>query len=96
MPNDPLGVPKADILKDYLLSNLYNLPSYRGEIEKFRMAYGEAVAVIVTMRVEVRSEYLQAAYQVIDDLYGSLYDYWHVGLGLEDKDIARLKRYLLI
>jgi protein-tyrosine phosphatase len=32
-----LGVPKADILKDYLLSNLYYLPSYRGEIENFGM-----------------------------------------------------------
>jgi protein-tyrosine phosphatase len=45
--------------------------------------------------LEVREEYLQAAFNEVQTTYGSIEAYFKAGLGLSDETIAALKKILL-
>jgi protein-tyrosine phosphatase len=91
-----LGVPKETIIEDYLLSNQflqnkiywYSFLGSMGSL--FRVPPSE-----IRPLLEVRREYLEAAFAAIDERYGSFEAYLHKGIGLDDDTIERLRIALL-
>jgi len=91
-----LGVPREKVMEGYLLSNkfwesktelyscLANCASF------FRTPRSEVRALM-----EVRPEYLEAAFAAIDEKYGSFEGYLHEGLGIDDVTLERLRSALL-
>lgn len=90
-----IGVPEDTILNDYLLSNVYFLPAYSRQLHLLQRTHGRATADFATIFAQVRTEYLQAAYQAIDEVYRSFEIYVQEGLALSERDLTKLKGYLL-
>jgi protein-tyrosine phosphatase len=76
-----LGVSSADVLEDFLASNHYVLPKYRGHIEAFVAGGGDAELLVPVL--SVRPEYLEAAFEEVRSAYGSIEGYFALGLGLD-------------
>ena len=91
-----LGVPKETVLEDYLLSNTFweseasRLSCFASCASFFRTPRSEVRALM-----EVRPEYLEAAFEAIDQKYGSFEGYLHEGLGIDDATLERLRSKLL-
>ena len=92
-----LGVSREDIMADYLYSNVClkheiagMMPILKKLLIKMRMVNaGTAV-------VEAREEYLLAAFDEIDKLYGSMDAFLENGLGIDETMCDKLKdRYLI-
>lgn len=91
-----VGVPRETVMQDYLLTNGYS------ESATGRMLLVLRVASLfrtdpddVRPLFEARREYLQAAFDTIDDTYGGTSAYLRDGLGLDDPTLARLRENLL-
>ncbi|MDH4549916.1 tyrosine-protein phosphatase [Pseudomonas sp. BN607] len=83
-----LGVSRETIMQDYLLTN-----DYRRDLS---FMLGEEVEPEVMAIIKSASaEYLQAAFDVIDRVYGSSELFLLGGLGLTFADLRRLERFLL-
>jgi len=93
-----LGVDRATIMQDYLLTNDY-LPIDQ-EIAALQSLYFDRKATTIDPQLlrpilEVRAEYLRRAFSAIDERYGSVMNYLLGPIGLSHSDIATLKaRYL--
>ena len=91
-----LGVSEETVLEDYLLSNTFweseasRLSCFASCASFFRTPRSEVRALM-----EVRPEYLEAAFEAIDQKYGSFEDYLHEGLGIDDATLKRLRSALL-
>jgi protein-tyrosine phosphatase len=91
-----VGVPQETVLEDYLLSNQFlqsriNLYAFLGSLGSlFRVPRSE-----IRPLLEVRREYLEAAFAAIDEQYGSFTVYLHEGLGLDTKTLELLRFALL-
>ncbi|NIQ88825.1 MAG: tyrosine-protein phosphatase [Deltaproteobacteria bacterium] len=91
-----LGVPEETVLEDYLLSNTFwesetdRLSCFASCASCFRTPRSEVRALM-----EVRPEYLEAAFEAIDYKYGSFEGYLHEGLGIDDATLERLRSALL-
>lgn len=91
-----LGVPSETVMEDYLLSNRFlqsrsdwfSLLASMASL--FRTPREEVRALL-----EVRPEYLEAAFAAIDERYGSFERYLHDGLGLDEHSLERLRGTLL-
>ena len=91
-----IGVPREKVMEDYLLSNkfweskteLYSCLSNCASC--FRTPRSEVRALM-----EVRPEYLQGAFEAIDEHYGSFDNYLDQGLGIDEQTLERLKTALL-
>ena len=93
---EALRIPRDIIRDDYLLSNTF------WESETRRLSFLAYLASIFrTPTKEVRSlmealpEYLDAAEQAMDEQFGSMDNYLHEGLGLDEATIERLRDALL-
>ncbi len=95
-----LGVPRETVLEDYLLSNRmladewerFFLPELRTRIK----AMGGALNLDdIRPILEVRTEYLEAAFDEIDARFGSLEDYFEDGLRLRPEELTLLRERLL-
>ena len=91
-----LGVPQETVLEDYLLSNKF------WESEASRLScFASCASFFQTPRsevralMEVRPEYLEAAFAAIDQKYGSFEGYLHEGLGIDEATLERLRSALL-
>ncbi len=91
-----LGVPKETVMEDYLLSNLFL------ESRNSRYAFlGSMGSLFQVPRSEIRSlldvrrEYLEAAFTAIDEQYGSFQGYLREALGLDAQAIDKLRLALL-
>ena len=89
-----LGVPKETVVKDYLLSNDFReeenqktLAQMKGADEKAR----EAMRALL----EVRPSYIEAAFEQMEQDYGSVEGYLTKGLGLSQQDLQQLKKLYL-
>jgi len=89
-----LGVPRATVMQDYLLSNTYyfDSPAVQAELK----AMPAAEAAIYTPLLEVQASYLQAGFAQVAASYGSMYGYAVHGLGLSPQTIAKLRDKLLV
>lgn len=91
-----LGVPQETVLEDYLLSNrfLQSRTAYLSFLASmgslFRVPRSEIRSLL-----EVRPEYLQAAFAAIDERYGSFAAYLRDGLGLDEATLSRLRLAML-
>jgi protein-tyrosine phosphatase len=91
-----LGVPQETVLEDYLLSNKFweseasRLSCFASCASFFRTPRSEVRALM-----EVRPEYLGAAFAAIDEKYGSFEGYLHEGLGIDELTLQRLRSALL-
>jgi len=91
-----LGVSREDIMKDYLRSNRYF---------RFKNKAIFALACILARSIKAakalnnlltaRAEYLQTAFDALDETYGSTEAFLHEGLQLSDFEIVQLRdKYL--
>jgi protein-tyrosine phosphatase len=86
-----LGVPRDTIIADYMLSNSLLAPQNR----LFVGGKPSAIQANLMPFLEVRSRYIEAAFDEVERQYGSLTSYATKGLGFSAADIAELKnRYL--
>jgi protein-tyrosine phosphatase len=91
-----VGVPQETVLEDYLLSNRFfqsriDWYAFLGSLGSlFRVPQSE-----IRPLLEVRREYLEAAFAAIDERYGSFTAYLHEGLGLDIKTLNLLRLALL-
>ena len=91
-----LGVPRENVMEGYLLSNKFwesktELYSCLANCAScFRTPRSEVRALM-----EVRPEYLEAAFAAIDEKYGSFEGYLHEGLGIDELTLQRLRSALL-
>ncbi len=91
-----LGVPEETVMQDYLLSN-----GFREQLNEKMMAFlgaqlqDEASIEILSAMFEARAEYLQAAFDEIHNVYGSLDQYAEKGIGLTKEQLDALRNLLL-
>jgi len=88
-----MGVPREAITQDYLLSN----DTLRGKNERMlaMMRGGRIDPAWIKPLLDVRPEYLDAAFDEVSKRYGSMDNYLHQGLGLSDDTLNALRREFL-
>ena len=87
-----MGVPRATILQDYLLSNDY----LRAKNDRMLAALkGHIDPSLIQPLMEVRPDYLQAGFDAAEKEYGSMDGYVRKGLGLSDATIQALRAEFL-
>ncbi|MEU0226254.1 tyrosine-protein phosphatase [Streptomyces sp. NPDC006284] len=87
-----LGVPRETVMKDYLASN-----EYRAEANAAALAAMPAAqAAVYKPMLDVRAEYLNSGFAEVEDAYGSFARYEKKALGLDAREVRRLKADLLV
>lgn len=98
-----LGVPEETVMEDYLLSNEYLADSNEKTIAQVRTIVAGVQGIpedqvdmtnLIAL-LDVRPEYLQAAFDAVDEQYGSFDAYLTDGLGLTQDQIDALRDSLL-
>lgn len=98
-----LGVPEDTVMADYLLSNEYLVAANAKTMDQVRTLVAgvkgvpedEVDMTNLQALLDVRAEYLQAAFDAVDAQYGSFDAYLTDGLGLTEEQIAGLRDQLL-
>ena len=88
-----LGVPKETIIRDFVRSNDYILPPYKKTIDDFIKAGGEPG--ILPAILGVKASYLEAAFNEVQRVYGSMDRYFIDGLGIDAEKQRILKAALI-
>ncbi|MFD7772257.1 tyrosine-protein phosphatase [Streptomyces sp. NPDC059787] len=87
-----LGVPRETVMADYLASN-----EYRAEANAAALAAMPAAqAAVYKPMLDVRAEYLNSGFDEVKDAYGSFAAYEKKALGLDARELRRLKSDLLV
>ena len=91
-----LGVPRENVMEGYLLSNKF----WESKTELYSCLANCASCFRTPRRevralMEVRPEYLEAAFAAIDEKYGSFEGYLQEGLGIDDATLERLRSKVL-
>ena len=89
-----LGVDQETIFVDYLLSNQY-VKKFNKKMLAAILARGIAAYQMIKPLDGVQFDWLKAAFDKIDEEWGSFEDYIKNGLGLSFSDVAQLKHDLL-
>jgi protein-tyrosine phosphatase len=98
-----LGVPEETVMEDYLLSNTYLAASNEKTIAQVRTIVAGVQQVpeddvdmtnLVAL-LDVRTEYLQAAFDAVDAEFGSFDGYLSDGLGLTDAELGAFRDSML-
>jgi len=88
-----LGVPKETIMEDYLRSNDYVIPMYQEAIDKFVEAGGEKEIPMILLGV--KEAFLEAAFDEMEQNYGTIENYFAEALKIDAEGQEILKqRYL--
>ena len=90
-----LGVPEDVVMQDYILSREYALAARQKELTLVRILKGEEAADKLQILLGVEEPWLQAAFDTIDETYGSFDNYVSEALGLSDEDVTALRAELL-
>ncbi len=88
-----LGVSLDDVLNDYLKSNQYIIPLYQKLIDNFVSKGGKKETALAI--IGVKKEYLLAAFDEMEKLYGSIEEYFYRGLGIDYEHQKKLKNIFL-
>ncbi|WP_395574029.1 tyrosine-protein phosphatase [Streptomyces sp. BK79] len=87
-----LGVPRETVMADYLASN-----EYRAEANAAALASMPAQqAAVYKPMLDVRAAYLNSGFDEVEDAYGSFAAYEKKALGLDGRELRRLKADLLV
>ncbi|CAA0109363.1 Tyrosine-protein phosphatase [Halioglobus japonicus] len=90
-----LGVPQEVVLQDYMASKQNALDARSSQLMLLRLFKGDEAADKLSVMLGVEEDWLKAAFEQIDDTWGSFNNYVHRGLKLSNADIAHLKATLL-
>lgn len=90
-----LGVPKSTIYEDYFISNQLILPFLQNRLKLYTMLRGNAAGQIVQDLAQVHGNYMDAAFDCIEETYGSFEGYITDGLGLHLSIRQELQQMLL-
>ena len=98
-----LGVPEETVMEDYLLSNDYLAASNEATLDQVRpivanaqgIPEGEVDLGNLEALLTVRPEYLQAAFDAVEEQYGDFDTYLTEGIGLDQATIDALREQLL-
>ncbi len=90
-----LGVPQDIIMQDYLASREPALESRRKQLLMLRLFEGEETADKIAVMLGVERAWLEAAFEQIDNTWGSFDNYVAQGLQLSSADVQRLRANLL-
>jgi len=90
-----LGVPQKTVMQDYLLSNDYRAEENERTLVSLRALLDPSEVEVIQALLEVRPEYLQAAFAAMKKKYGSIDAYLKNGLGITDEQRARFQRQML-
>ncbi|MEM8900478.1 MAG: tyrosine-protein phosphatase, partial [Bacteroidota bacterium] len=89
-----LGVSREDIMDEYLMSNYYLHDNSEEILKKAALFLGMSHQKLRGI-MEVRTEYLQAAFTSIEEKYGSVENYLDEELNIGPLEIEQLKETLL-
>ncbi|MEV0188122.1 tyrosine-protein phosphatase [Kitasatospora purpeofusca] len=87
-----LGVPRETVEADYLASNTYRAAEIAATLAQLPPAY----QAIYKPLLDVRSEYLAAGFDEVQQKFGSFDGYLKSGLGLDKRDLRDLRSQLLV
>jgi protein-tyrosine phosphatase len=91
-----LGVSREEIFNDYLLTNIVNAESIEERIEKSRLLSSFQINTAQLKRLLMaHTDYLQAAFSVIEQEYGSIDHYLAEAMGLTEQDKKTLREKFL-
>lgn len=85
-----LGVDRETITEEYLASNYYRYSENESSLKKAAQFYGIDHRILRQM-MDVRKEYIGAAFDVIDNQYGGVENYLKTEIGLTDNDLQALR-----
>lgn len=88
-----LGVPREQIMQEYLLTNDQLLPRFKKAFEAFELAGGDPEVLRPVLGVD--RAYLQNAFDTVDKEFGSMDRYLQEGLGLTAERQQRLRSKFL-
>ncbi|MBB3110716.1 protein-tyrosine phosphatase [Paenibacillus phyllosphaerae] len=93
-----LGVPKETVVEDFLLSNTYraayNKAAVDGIVKQMNLTDEKTIETFKAL-MEVRKEYINAAFDEMQKSYGSIDGFLTKGLGLTAEKRAQLKKLYL-
>ena len=85
-----LGVPRDEVMADFMRTNDYTLPQFRSKIDEFVAAGGErAIAEAI---LGVKPEYLEASFDEMRKRYGTIERYFSEGLGIDSAGQYALRK----
>ena len=90
-----LGVPQKTVMRDYLLSNKYRAAENERTLATLRALLDPSELEVMKAILDVRPEYLQAAFDAMKQKYGSIDGYIRKGLGISDRARARFQDQML-
>jgi protein-tyrosine phosphatase len=91
-----VGVPRDVVMRDYLLTQQYTAEVTAQRIRSIRLRSLDSINTeAVAALSAARPEYLQAAFDAIDERYGSTDAYIRDGLGIDATTLARIRTNLL-
>ena len=92
-----LGVPKETVMEDFLLSNAYvDVKQLRNRMRLNQMPIPQSIDDKVLMPLlTVARSYLEAAFEVMEDEYGSVDGYLRDGLNLSPEFLDKLRAQLV-
>lgn len=87
-----LGVSKADVMKDYLLTNVYKRKKNEKSLkELYEKTHNEDQVKAMRYLKEANEEFLSKALDTIDEQFNNIENYVHQELHLSDEEIKRLE-----
>ncbi|MFB9326807.1 tyrosine-protein phosphatase [Paenibacillus aurantiacus] len=93
-----LGVPKETVVEDFLLSNTYreayNKAAVDGIVKQLKLTDEKTIEVFKAL-MDVRPEYIEAAFDEMEKTYGSVDGFLEKGIGLTAENRAQLKKMYL-
>ncbi len=90
-----LGVPQDVVMADYMASRELALAARKSQLRLLRLFKGEDAADNVAVLMGVEEAWLRAAFEHIDQRWGSFDNYVSQGLQLDSAEIVALRQYLL-
>lgn len=90
-----LGVPQDIVMQDYLASRQHALEARRSQLLLLRLFKGGDAADKLGILLGVERDWLQAAFEAIDNHWGGFDRYVSEGLQLDASDVAQLRSALL-
>ncbi|WP_329121249.1 tyrosine-protein phosphatase [Streptomyces sp. NBC_01465] len=87
-----LGVPRATVMSDYLASNDYRAAANAAALASMPPAQ----AAVYKPLLDVRAGYLNSGFDEVAQKYGTFGTYLKSGIGVDGRELARLKRELLV
>jgi protein-tyrosine phosphatase len=90
-----LGVPQQTVMEDYMASRKPSLEARKSQLLLLRLFKGEEAAEKLGLMMGVEEDWLEAAFQEIDQQWGSFDRYISEGLQLTREDVTQLRETLL-